>query len=257
MKRVVALLSAFAFAVGAAPPHARPPHAPAYQYKVVPVPNGGTIAGRITYHGTPPPKKQINPLVDSQVCAQHGLISPQDLVVASNGGIQYAVVRLTNIEAGRPATDIPPTTMLQQGCMFEPHVFAVAIGTPVKERNTDGVLHNVHTHSTRNPSVNFAHVPSVPEMTMATFSAPESIKVGCDVHNWMSAWIWVSPHPYIAVTAADGSYKITGVPPGQYHLEIWHETLGHVLRDVTVEAGKESRVDETFPLAQPTSAGKK
>lgn len=249
MTRVVALIAVFLAAVGAAPPHST--------YKVVPVENGGWIAGRITYAGAKPARKEINPLVDTPVCAQHGLIPSDDLVVSANGGLQYAVVRLTNIQAGRPASDIPPTLFLQKGCMFEPHVFAVAAGTPVRERNSDGILHNVHTHSSRNPAVNFAHVPSVPDMALATFTAQESIKVTCDVHSWMSAWIWVSPHPYIAVTGADGTYKISGVPPGQYHLEIWHESLGKVSRDVTVVAGKEAQVDQSFPTSPTGTTGKK
>lgn len=244
MLRVVALLAVFLAAVGSAP-------AP---YRVVPVADGGWITGKISYVGPKVERKEINPTVDATVCGQHGMIQSDDLIVSSSGGLQYAVVRLTNITAGRPASEIPPTLLLQKGCMFEPHVFAVAVGADVRERNTDGILHNVHTHSKRNPSVNFAHVPSVPEMSLAKFSAPESIKVTCDVHGWMSAWIWVSPHPYIAVTGPDGSYKIAGVPPGQYRLEIWHEKLGSVTRDVTVGAGKESRVDQSLPAA-PHGAG--
>lgn len=249
MLRVVALVAVCLAVIGSAP-------AP---YQVVPVANGGWITGRISYVGPKVERKEINPTVDATVCGQHGMIPSDDLVVSSTGGLRYAVVRLTNIAAGLPASDIPPTVLVQKGCMFEPHVFAVAAGKPVVERNDDGILHNVHTHSKRNPSVNFAHVPSVPQMTLATFSAQESIKVSCDVHGWMSSWIWVSPHPYIAVTGPDGTYKISGVPPGQYRLEIWHETLGAVAREVTVVAGKESRVDQSLPAASrgAGSVGKK
>lgn len=241
MRRVLALAAVLLAASGASPP----------AYKVVPVENGGWIAGRIGYVGPRAERKEIMPTVDAPVCGQHGMIPSDELVVSSAGGLQYAVVRLTNISAGRPASDLPPVVLLQKGCMFQPHVFAVAVGTTVKERNTDGILHNVHTHSSRNPSVNFAHPPSVPEVPLAKFAAAESVKVACDVHAWMSAWIWVSPHPYIAVTGADGSYKIAGVPPGQYRLEVWHESLGKTARDVTVTAGKETRIDMSLPAASP------
>lgn len=249
MLRVVALVTVFLAAIGSAP----------IPYKVVPVENGGWITGRVSYVGPKVERKEINPTVDATVCGQHGMIQSDDLVVSSSGGLQYAVVRLTNIGAGRAASDLPAALLVQKGCMFEPHVFAVPVGRPVLERNDDGILHNVHTHSKRNPAVNFAHVPSVPQMTLATFSAPESIKVSCDVHGWMSSWIWVSPHPYIAITGPDGTYKIPGVPPGQYRLEIWHETLGTVAREVTVAAGKESRVDQSLPAPSrgAGTAGKK
>ncbi len=252
MKRIFALVVLLLASGGATP-------APPAPYKVVPVENGGWITGRVAYTGPRAERKEIMPTVDAPVCGQHGMIPSDELVFSSGGGLQYAVVRLTNITAGRPASDIPPTLFLQKGCMFSPHVFAVAVGTTVKERNTDGILHNVHTHSLRNPSVNFAHPPSVPEVPLATFTAPESVKVTCDVHAWMSAWIWVSRHPYIAVTGADGTYKIAGVPPGQYRLEVWHESLGKSSRDVTVAAGKETRLDMSLPapVANAGTPGKK
>jgi hypothetical protein len=243
MRRIVAL-AAFTLAVlGASPPG----------YKVIPVTNGGSIAGRVAYVGPRTERKEIMPTVDAPVCGRHGMIPSDELVVSSNGGLQYAVVRLTNITAGRPATDLPVPVLVQEGCMFHPHVFAVPTGASLRERNKDGILHNVHTHSTKNPPVNFAHPGSVPEVPFSTFPAPESVKVTCDVHNWMSTWIFVSPHPYIAVTAPDGSYKIAGVPPGQYRLEVWHETQGKSSREVTVAAGKETRVDFTLPAKTPGS----
>jgi plastocyanin len=238
MKRSFLLAAILLVTNGASPP----------PYQVVPVPNGGSIVGKISYAGPKVDRKEIMPTVDATVCGQHGMIESDELVVSSSGGLQYAVVRLTNIKAGRPASEIPPTMLVQKGCMFSPHVFAVATGTLVRERNTDGILHNVHTHSSRNPSVNFAHPPSKPEVDLASFGAPESIKVTCDVHNWMTAWIWVSSHPYIAVTGPDGTFKITGVPPGQYKVEVWHETLGKSSHDVTVTAGKETRLDVSLPV---------
>jgi hypothetical protein len=238
MNKVISLAAVLLVTSGAAPP----------AYKVVPVQNGGWITGRIAYVGPRAERKEIMPTVDAPVCGQHGMIPSDELVVSSAGGIQYAVVRLTNIAAGRPASDIPPTLLVQKGCMFEPHVFAVAVGMTVKERNTDGILHNVHTHSSRNPPVNFAHPPSVPEVPLTSFTAPESVKVTCDVHSWMSAWIWVSRHPYIAVTGADGTYRISGVPPGQYRMEVWHEALGKVSHEVTVAPGRETRLDLSLPV---------
>ena len=238
MKRSLLPATLLLIAVGASPP----------PYQAVAVPNGGSIVGQITYTGPHVERKEIMPTVDASVCGQHGMIESDDLVVSKSGGLQYAVVRITDIKAGRPASDLPATLLVQKGCMFSPHVFAVATGTLVRERNEDGVLHNVHTHSTKNPSVNFAHPPTKPEVDLATFTAPESVKVTCDVHSWMSAWIWVCSNPYIAVTGPDGSYKITGVPPGQYHVEVWQESLGRTVRDVTVTAGKETRFDASLPV---------
>ncbi len=243
MNRILALAAVLLVSIGAAPS----------SYKVVPVQNGGWISGRISYVGQPVKRKEIMPTVDAPVCGQHGLIPSDELVTSATGGLQYAVVRLTNITAGRPASDLPPVLLVQKGCMFSPHVFAVSAGTTVRERNEDGILHNVHTHSSRNPPVNFAHTPAISEMPLTSFPAQESVKVTCDVHGWMSAWIWVSPHPYIVVTGADGTYKIPGVPAGQYRLEVWHESLGKVSHEVTVAAGKETRIDLSLPAPSPST----
>lgn len=240
MKRILALAAVSFLTLAAAP--ASPP-----AYKVVPVTNGGTIAGRITYDGPHYERKQIMPTADAAVCGQHGMIESDDLVVSS-GAIQYAVVRLTDVKEGRPASELTTPKLLEKGCMFHPHVSVIPVGATVTEVNDDGILHNVHTHSTKNPPVNFAHTPAIKDMKLETFKQPEAIKVTCDVHKWMSAWIWVSANPYIAVTGPDGSYKITGVPPGKYHLEIWQETLGSTMRDVTVAAGKTTKVDAALPV---------
>ncbi len=47
--------------------------------------------------------------------------------------------------------------------------------------------------------------------------------VECDIHPWMNSWIWVSDNPYVAVTKADGSYSIGGLPAGTYNVIMWHE----------------------------------
>ncbi len=69
------------------------------------------------------------------------------------------------------------------------------------------------------------------------------ISVKCDVHNWMSAFIVVKAHPFWAVSAEDGTYRIENVPVGRYKLSVWHEELGMIERDITVTAGKETTMD--------------
>src|SRR5438067_12952650 len=110
VKKILGLVVLLLVTGGASPPPAG--------YKVVPVENGGWIGGRIMYTGPRAERKEIMPTVDAPVCGQHGMIPSDDLVVSPGGGLQYAVVRITNITAGRPASDIPPTLFLQKGCMF-------------------------------------------------------------------------------------------------------------------------------------------
>ena len=62
----------------------------------------------------------------------------------------------------------------------------------------------------------------------------EIIKVECDLHNWMRAWIVVTPNAYSTVSDSDGSFEIPDVPPGKYELTAWHETLGSITKSITV-----------------------
>ena len=68
------------------------------------------------------------------------------------------------------------------------------------------------------------------------------------MHSWMDAWIVVVGHPYHVVTDETGSFVIENVPPGNYTLEIWHETLGTNTHSVAVSAGQAS--DASFEIAQ-------
>ena len=76
-----------------------------------------------------------------------------------------------------------------------------------------------------------------------TFKQPETMKVTCDAHPWMSAWVVVTDHVYIDATDNGGNFKITEVPPGNHTVEVWHESLGKVTKTVTVKAGEEAKIN--------------
>src|SRR5437762_2408336 len=71
---------------------------------------------------------------------------------------------------------------------------------------------------------------------------PEFVKITCDVHSWMLGWIAVMPHPYFGVTDANGVAKIENAPAGKQTIEVWHETLGKVTKDVDVKPGATTKV---------------
>jgi hypothetical protein len=83
--------------------------------------------------------------------------------------------------------------------------------------------------------------------TPRTFSAEEvMIPLECNVHGWMNAFIGVLPHPFFSVTGADGSFKISGLPPGTYTIEAWHEKYGVQTATVTVAGSETKTTDFTF-----------
>ena len=67
--------------------------------------------------------------------------------------------------------------------------------------------------------------------------------VKCDVHGWMQAYIRVDDHPYHAVTDARGKFRIEGIPPGTYTLELWHERLGPMEQEVTIPETGHTSID--------------
>jgi hypothetical protein len=107
-------------------------------------------------------------------------------------------------------------------------------------------LHNLHTYSDVNPTINRAQ-PKFKKVMEVSFDKPEIIKVTCDVHSWMKGWIVVLPHPYFGVTDAKGVTRIDGVPAGTHTVEIWHETLGKRTKDVAVKKGESVQVVFEFP----------
>jgi hypothetical protein len=79
------------------------------------------------------------------------------------------------------------------------------------------------------------------------FARPEiMIRVKCDIHSWMRAWIGVVDNPYFAVTGADGKFEIGNVPAGEYTLEAWQEVLGKQQQKVSVTAAGKTSVAFTF-----------
>ena len=211
-------------------------------YVVEPVTAGGRITGRVVFEGTPPAPEPVAITKDRTVCGASKHTS-EALVVGDNGGIRDAVVAIESIARGKafPAGGRP--ILDQRGCWFVPHVQLLPAGAEIDILNNDGILHNLHTFSERNPAINVAQ-PKFKKRITQSFELVERVRVVCDVHSWMSAWIVVIGHPYHVLSAPDGSFALAEVPPGNYTLTVWHETLGTQEREVTVEPG--GTVEATF-----------
>ena len=226
MRKLWALATALGVILAAWPP--------AFAYEAVEVKDGATIEGTIKYEGTPPAREKPEATKDKEVCGKADL--SEDLIVGSDKGIANVVVMLTNVQKGKKWPAAKPT-LVQKGCDFQPHVLVIPAGVEVEIKNDDGILHNVHTFSTKNPSLN-RNQPRFRKVMTTKFDQPEIIKVTCDAHNWMLGWFVVSDDPYVAVTDRQGHFEIKDVPAGSYKVEIWHEKLGNETKDVTVRAGE-------------------
>ncbi len=213
-------------------------------YKATDVKDGGVIVGMVRFEGKIPKRKRLKVSGADQPC--HAKPIPNDdLVVSKDGKIRWAVVSIKKIDQGKSFPQADPDNPLvldQRGCRFRPHLVVVSQSQSLKILNSDGVLHNVHLHARKNEPFNRSMPGRVKELNV-TFDRPERIRVGCDVHKWMGAWIVVTKHPYYAVTGKDGAFRLESVPPGTYTLQVWHEKLGKQKREITVSPGADAEVD--------------
>ena len=195
---------------------------------------GGTIEAAVTYGGAAMVEKlKVNK--DVEKCGNEAMI--EKVVVGANKGLAYAVVSVPEAKGAPTAKKI---SVDQHGCKFVPHVSATTPGE-VEIKNSDDILHNLHTSSVANPVINKAQ-PKFKKVMTEKFDKPEFIKITCDVHSWMLGWIAVMPNPYFGVTDANGVTKIDNVPPGKYKVAVWHETLLKQEKDVEVKAGQTAKV---------------
>ena len=171
---------------------------------------------------------------------------------------QYAVSdgKLGNVyvyvKSGAPDSKAPnaaPAVVLdQKGCRYIPHVVAVQQGGRVEFHNSDPTMHNVHTMPavSGNSAVDVSQGPMGQPESRA-FNAPETmLPVRCNNHPWMNAFINVAPNQFFAVTGADGSFTLRGLPPGTYTVAAIHEKLGEQNVQVSVPANGTVKAELSF-----------
>jgi plastocyanin len=231
-------LFAFVIAVsgcGSSQPEGEKPAAPA-PATPPPAPLGNsTVSGMIKLEGTPPAARVIR-MSSDPLCMPEGPTTSEVVLVGPGNGLQNVFVYVKDGLGDRtfqaPST---PVVLDQRGCKYMPHVFGVQVGQPVKILNSDPTLHNVHATPKANTEFNFGQPLKGMETTRTFTQAEVMVPFKCDVHGWMAAYAGVVPHPYFAVTTADGSYEIQGLPAGTYTIEAWHEQLGTQTQTVTVD----------------------
>jgi plastocyanin len=217
-------------------------------YEAMTVSDGGTIVGEVKYAGDPPPPEKIDVTKDANICGADPKVSPT-LVVGANKGIKDVVASLPSIQKGK-ALGKPekPPVLDQKSCEYHPYTQIIPVNTTLEITNSDDVLHNIKTSGGSKTSFNIAQ-PKFKRKLTVEFKNPEIVQVECNVHGWMHAIIVVEDNPYDALTDANGSFKITDVPPGKYTVKVWHSKLGEQTKEVTV--GPKEEVKVAFEMKAP------
>jgi plastocyanin len=193
---------------------------------------GGTVEVEVKYNG-PAKVDKLKVNKDTEKCGTETMI--EHVVVGGNKGLANAVASAPGAKGASKAKAV----IDQHGCKFVPHVVVMQPGE-IEIKNSDDILHNIHTYSTANPSINKAQ-PKFKKVMTEKLEKPEFVKVTCDVHSWMLGWVAVVPG-VAAATDANGVAKLENVPAGKQKIEVWHETLGKQEKEVDVKAGATTKV---------------
>src|SRR5262245_19491796 len=131
------------------------------------------------------------------------------------------VIAVSEVPAKIPAPRLE--TIVQETKEFKPFVKAVVVGTPIQFPNRDDVLHHVYSFSPARTFELKAYSGTPPDPIV--FDRPGPVAIGCNIHDWMLAYVYISESPYFGVTGSDGRVQLANVPPGKYSVRVWHSRL--------------------------------
>jgi hypothetical protein len=208
-----------------------------------------SVKGHIRIVGKLPGNPVIRMGMDP-MCAQlnAGKRPVQEMFAATaDGSLANVFVRL---QGTLPASPVPsqPVVIDQRGCLYTPRVIGARVGQMLEVRNNDELLHNVHSSSARGNSFNFSEPKAGMVQQFKLKDEEIMLRIGCDVHKWMTAYVGVVNNSYFAVSNTAGMYAIDNVPAGTYSLQAWHEQYGTKSQTVRIAPGSTSAVVEiTYP----------
>jgi hypothetical protein len=189
-------------------------------YEEAAVPDGGTLSGVVRFTGAPLRLEPIPVNKNRDVCGDQ---KPSEaLVVGPDRGVRGSVVLIEGVTRGKKATG--EVVLDNHKCLFVSHVSALGVGEKARVKNSDAILHNTHGFLGKPTVFNLA-LPNRDQMIDITrrLTRPGVVRVLCDAHPHMFAWLVVHDSPYVAVTDDKGAFRIADVPPGTYRVTMWHE----------------------------------
>jgi plastocyanin len=218
----------------------------AAEYREIPITNGATITGQVRVAGEVPKLPPQPVFKQTETCGTE--MPDERLIVGAGGALQNAIVYLTDIKAGKAPRLEQSVRLDNRKCAFVPHVLTATVGQTLDIHNSDPFLHDAHALLGSRTLFNVAIIKD------RTVHQPllESglIHINCNVrHTWMHAYLYVSEHPYHAVTDSEGRFRLEDVPPGVWTLRVWHELLGSLDRQVRLNAGETSTQEITLQAA--------
>jgi len=213
-----------------------------HSYEEIIVKDGATIRGAVKLEGTLPKLPALRITKYKEICKD---VPNESLSVGPGQGVRYAVVTLEGVTKGKAVEKETVHELDNIKCRFSPHVQAASIGQFVLLKNSDPILHTAHAlFANDQPQFNIGLYPG--RTSRKPLIAAGLVKIRCEVHPWMAAYIMVTEHPYHAVSDIYGEYELNDVPPGVYQLKVWHESLGTQEKRIEIKQAGTQKIDFTF-----------
>ncbi|HLF14585.1 MAG TPA: carboxypeptidase regulatory-like domain-containing protein [Bacteroidota bacterium] len=211
--------------------------------------SAGTLTGKVHFKGAKPAPVKIKMTADKKCERVHaGMdVYSDQVVVNPNGTLKNVFVY---VKSGLAKKKYPApkekAKFDQSGCQYTPHVFGVMVDQKIEISNSDETLHNVHALPKNSKQFNIAQ-PKKGMKRVESFSSPEvMVKIKCEVHNWMAAYVGVMDNPFFAVSDDQGKFSIKDLPAGEYEIEAWHEKYGTSTMKVSVGAADTKTADFSY-----------
>lgn len=208
----------------------------------------GSISGVVRLEGWLRPDGDLQTGAVPYCAAQHPNGVKGDTLVMGDGQTManvYVAIR-SGLRNRRFDAPTDPVLLNQIKCLYAPHVVALMTNQPLRILNSDNTMHNVHATPKLNPGFNPSQAGKGAEDIKRFAMAEQGIRIGCDVHPWMSAWVHVSSHPFFTLTGKDGAYTISGLPPGGYEIQAWHERFVNESLIAQVKVGPKEAAKQDF-----------
>lgn len=225
--------------------------AQAAKYKEVDVKDGGSISGKVAAGSAAAKTKSYTISKDPQICGEGNRDVP--LVEIKDGVVKNAVVYLYKVKQGKAfPKDLMAVSLNQTKCAFQPAFSVMANSGKLTATNSDSTLHNIHTYEligkARRTVMNVSQPSKGDTVTKKVKMRKGSgMKIECDAHDFMHAYMFVASNPYYAVINEKGEFKIDNVPAGEYDVRLWHGFLGETKAGkIKITAGGDTKKDLTF-----------
>ena len=217
-------------------------------YKETPVVHGGTVSGQVFASQIAQKVERFIIPKQADICGGNYRDSP--IVTIEAGNLKHVVVYLEDIPEGKPfRAAAKKVTINQEGCRFVPFLSVLMEGGEFEAVNSDPLLHNIHIYELIGQgrrSVANVSQPRKGDIMIMSVHLDEGrvLKVDCDAHDFMHAFVFVARNPYYAAIGPDGGFEITNVPPGRYNIHAWHPYLGELTK--VIEIAPESNTEIEF-----------